>query len=105
MAFATELNPSTVYVNHEFAANLTGQREAPPVDTQANGHTILVQNMPQNETVQYFVNVTEIQGKTQGHIHSAAEGENSPIVVTLFKFDSPQNEIYKKVTLPLPLVC
>lgn len=30
---------------------------------------------------------------TQGHIHSAAEGENGPIVVTLFNFDSPQSEV------------
>ena len=26
-------NPSTVYANHEFVANLTGQQEVPPVDT------------------------------------------------------------------------
>ena len=25
--------PSTVYANHEFVANLTGQQEVPPVDT------------------------------------------------------------------------
>lgn len=61
----------------------------PPVDTQATGHAVLVQNMPQNQTVHYFVNVTGIQGATQGHIHNAAEGENGPIVVTLFEFDSP----------------
>ena len=96
MAVATGLNLSTVYANHEFAANLTGQQEVPPVDTQATGQAILVQNIPQNQTVHYFVNVTGIQGATQGHIHSGAEGENGPIVVTLFKFDSPQNEVFVK---------
>jgi hypothetical protein len=96
MAVATGLNPSTVYANHEFAANLTGQQEVPPVDTQATGHTILVQNLPQNQTVHYFVNVTGIQDATQGHIHSGVEGENGPIVVTLFNFDSPQSEVFEK---------
>jgi hypothetical protein len=96
MAVVIGLNPSTVYANHEFTANLTGQQEVPPVDTQATGQAILVQNMPQNQTVHYFVNVTGIQGATQGHIHSGAEGENGPIVVTLFNFDSPQNEVFAK---------
>ena len=43
MAVAAGLNPSTVYANHEFAANLTGQQEVPPVDTKATGHAIFVQ--------------------------------------------------------------
>ncbi|HSA74688.1 MAG TPA: CHRD domain-containing protein [Candidatus Nitrosocosmicus sp.] len=96
MAVAIGLNPSTVYANHEFAANLTGQQEVPPVDTQATGQAILVQNITQNQTVHYFVNVTGIQGATQGHIHSGAEGENGPIVMTLFKFYTPQNEVFVK---------
>jgi len=96
VAASTGLNPSTVYANHEFAANLTGQQEVPPVDTQAIGQAILVPNLPQNQTVNYFVNVTGIQGATQGHVHSGAEGENGPIVVTLFKFDSPQNVVFEK---------
>jgi CHRD domain len=93
---STSLAPSTVFANHEFATNMTGQQEVPPVDTQAIGEAILVQNLPQNQTVHYFVNVTGIQGATQGHIHSGVEGENGPIVVTLFNFDSPQSEVFEK---------
>lgn len=93
MGVAIGLNPSTVYANHEFAANLTGQQEVPPVNTQATGQAILVQSLPKNQTAYYFINVTGIQGVTQGHIHSGAEGENGPIIVTLFNFDSPQNEV------------
>ena len=96
MVVAIGLNPSTVYANHEFAANLTGQQEVPPVDTQATGQVILVQNITQNQTVPYFVNVTGIQGANKGHIHSGAEGENGPIVMTLFKLYSPQNELFLK---------
>jgi hypothetical protein len=93
---ATGSSSSTAYANHEFAANLTGQEEVPPVDTQATGHAILVPILPSNQTIQYFVNVTGIQGATQGHIHSGAQGENGPIVVTLFNFSSPQNTVFEK---------
>jgi hypothetical protein len=90
---ATSLAPSTVFANVYFVTNMTGQEEVPPVDTQAVGEAILTQDLPQNQTMHYYVNVTGIQGVTQGHIHSGAEGGNGPIVVTLFSFDSPQNEV------------
>lgn len=89
-------SPSTVYANHEFVANLTGQQEVPPVDTQAIGEAILVPDLPQNQTIYYYVNATGIQGATQGHIHSGAQGENGPVIVTLFNFSSPQDEIGQK---------
>src|ERR671916_2848022 len=89
-SISSVLNPSTVFANHEFAANLTGQQEVPPVNTQATGQAIVV---PINQSVSYYVNVTDIQGVTQGHIHSGVQGENGPIVVTLFQFDSPQNGV------------
>ena len=90
---STSLAPSPVFANVYFVTNMTGQEEVPPVDTQAVGEAILTQDLPQNQTMHYYVNVTGIQGVTQGHIHSGAEGENGPIVVTLFSFDSPQNEV------------
>jgi hypothetical protein len=90
---STSLAPATVFANVYFVTNMTGQQEVPPVDTKAVGEAILTQDLPQNQTMHYFVNVTGIQGVTQGHIHSGAEGENGPIVVTLFNFDSPQNEV------------
>lgn len=96
---STSLPSSTVFANHDFATNMTGQHEIPPVDTQAVGEAILVQNLPLNETMHYFVNVTGIEGVTQGHIHSGAEGENGPIVVTLFNFESPQSTVLQNGTL------
>ena len=92
---STNLAPSTVFANVYFVTNMTGQEEVPPVDTQAVGEAILTQDLPLNQTVHYFVNVTGIEGVSQGHIHSGAEGENGPIVVTLFNFDSPQNEVLR----------
>jgi hypothetical protein len=94
----TSLAPSTVFANHEFATNMTGQEEVPPVNTQAVGETILVQDLPLNQTIHYFVNVTGIEGITQGHIHSGAEAENGPIVVTLFNFESPQSAVLENGT-------
>ena len=90
---STSLAPSSVLGNVYFMTNMTGQQEVPPVDTQAVGEAILTQDLPQNQTMHYYVNVTGSQGITQGHIHTGAEGENGPIVVTLFNFDSPQNEV------------
>lgn len=89
-------SPSTVYASHEFVANLSGQQEVPPVDTQAIGEAILVPDLPGNLTINYYVNATGIQGATQGHIHSGALGENGPVIATLFNFTSPQDEIGQK---------
>ena len=94
----TSLASTTVFANHEFATNMTGQQEVPPVDTQALGKTLLVQDLPLNQTIHYFVNVTGIEGVTQGHIHRAAEGENGPIVITLFNFEFPQSVVLENGT-------
>lgn len=93
VAISSISNISMVFANHEFAANLTGQQEVPPVDTQATGEVIFVPELPLNKTIDFYANATGLQGATQGHIHSGVEGENGPIVVTLFKFDSPQNNV------------
>ena len=86
-------NPSMVFANHEFAANLTGQEEVPPVDTQATGQAIFVPIQPTNETIDFFVNATGIQAVTQAHIHSGSPGENGPIIVTLFTLNPVQNNV------------
>jgi hypothetical protein len=93
IAISSILSTSTVFANHEFSANLTGQQEVPPVNTQATGEATFVLNMPKNETINFYENATGIQGVTKGHIHSGVQGQNGPIVVTLFNLDSPQNEV------------
>ena len=40
--------------------------------------------------------MTNIEGATAGHIHLGKKGENGPVVVTLFKYDSPMNEVPEK---------
>lgn len=90
---ATSMNTTLVYANHEFAANLTGQEEVPPVDTQALGEAIFVPIQPTNETIDFYVNTTGTQAVTQAHIHSGSPGENGPIVVTLFTLNPVQNDV------------
>ncbi len=93
LVLATGINPTVVFANHEFSANLTGQEEVPPVDTQAMGEAIFVPIQPRNETIDFYVNTTGIQAVTQAHIHSGSPGENGPIVVTLFTLNPVQNDV------------
>lgn len=92
-AIFTGLAAPAVFANHDFAANLTGQDEVPPVDTQALGEAIFVPIQPRNETIDFYVNASGIQAVTQAHIHSGSPGENGPIVVTLFTLNPVQNGV------------
>ena len=75
----------------KFMAKLSGQDEVPPTNSQATGNAEFT---PMGtDSVMYSVNATNIQGVTAGHIHSGKPGENGPVVVTLFKYDSPMNQV------------
>src|ERR671916_473706 len=79
--------------------NLTGSEEVPPVQTEATG---VAEFIPLGmDSIAYSVNATNIEGATAGHIHLGAKGENGPIVVTLFKYDTPMNEVSENGTSPL----
>src|SRR5688500_12846213 len=90
---STSITPSMVFGNNEFAANLTGQQEVPPIDTLALGEAIFVPNQPTNETIDFYVNATGIQAVTQAHIQSGSPDENGRIVVTLFTLNPVQNRV------------
>jgi hypothetical protein len=74
----------------KFTATLSGQEEVPSTDSQATG---MAEFTVTGESAEYSVNASNIQGVTAGHIHSGRQGENGPVVVTLFKNDSPTNEV------------
>ena len=84
------LTNSVVAQEQKFVANLSGQEEVPPTNSQATG---MAEFTVTGENAEYSVNASNIQGVTAGHIHSGGQGENGPIVVTLFKNDSPTNEV------------
>ncbi len=68
-------------------AKLSGQEEVPPVQTTGSGKAWF---KPMQDKVWFKVNVTDMQGVTQAHIHTGKVGENGPVVVTLYKSDTPQ---------------
>jgi hypothetical protein len=79
----------------KFMTQLSSQEEVPPTDSQATGSAEFT---PMGtDSVMYNVNATNIEGVTAGHIHSGQQGENGPIVVTLFNYDSPMNQVSEKV--------
>ena len=72
-------------------ANLSGQEEVPSVQTQSTGMADFT--LIGMESVNYTVNASNIQGATAGHIHLGKPGENGPVVITLFKYDTPMNQV------------
>lgn len=81
---------STAFAQNGFNAKLTGQEEVPPVQTQATGSAVFI---PMGDGLHYIINASDIQDVTAGHIHSGIQGENGPVIVTLFQFISPQNNV------------
>jgi hypothetical protein len=70
-----------------FIAELTGFEEVPTVnDTSAIG---VAEFKLGQDNIMYTVNVTDIENVTAAHIHRGQVGENGPIVITLFKGDTP----------------
>jgi hypothetical protein len=74
--------------NEKFKAKLSGQEEVPPVQTTATGKAWF---KPMQDKVWFKLNVTDMQGITKAHIHTGKQGENGPILVTLYKSDTPQS--------------
>lgn len=73
--------------NQKFNAKLSGQQEVPPVQTTASG---MAWFKPMQDKVWFKLNVTDMQGVTQAHIHTGKQGDNGPVVVTLYKSETPQ---------------
>ncbi len=78
-------NPAGVLRNQiwtTFGATLSGDNEVPPVDTTATGTGSVA---PTGVSAIYSLSVTGgTQEFTMGHFHLAPEGENGPVVATIF---------------------
>lgn len=66
-----------------FGANLSGDEEVPPNDSQGRGHAQFWLSRD-GTSLQYKLIVANIENVTQAHIHLAPEGANGPVVVFLF---------------------
>lgn len=93
MAFATFVIISLISIpayssveEKKFWAGLEGEFEVPPTDTNASGIAMFKNTQ---DTIWYLINVTSIDNITAAHIHSASQGENGPIVASLFSPDIP----------------
>jgi hypothetical protein len=78
--------PKAFATTEAFVATLSGDKEVPPVETQATGTAGFSQ--PHLSNMTYGVQVSNIEGVTAAHIHQGKEGQNGPIIVTLFKADN-----------------
>ena len=77
--------------------NLTGGEEVPPVQTEATGVAEFI--VGGTDSIPYTINATNIEGATAGHVHLGAKGENGPVVVTLFKYDTPMDRVSENGTI------
>ena len=97
LILATLIPTSLVSAQEIITINLTGNEEVPPVQTEATGTVeFKIEGL---DSIPYSVNATNIEGVTAGHVHFGKAGENGPIVVTLFKYDSPMNEVSETGTI------
>src|SRR5919198_1775936 len=66
-----------------FSARLTGDKEVPPVDTDATGRIKLTANS-QEDALGYQLSISNLNGvATSAHIHWGSVGTNGPIVANL----------------------
>ncbi len=70
-----------------FVAGLTGNEVIPPVDTNAQASTSF-QPMSGGKLI-YILNVTDISNVTQAQIYLGKQGENGPVIFTLFSSEYP----------------
>jgi spermidine/putrescine-binding protein len=80
---------TTVYAQgseQKFTAKLTSKEEVPPNDSPATGMAWVKAS---EKEVGFKINVTDIDKATAAHIHLGEKGKNGPVVVTLFKSDTP----------------
>jgi hypothetical protein len=72
----------------DYDANLTGSMQVPPITTNATGLAELELNDDSDE-ISYDIQVEDLEGATQAHIHQGGEGENGDVVVSLFNSTEP----------------
>jgi CHRD domain len=94
-ALTSSIIPAVFAAQHggdkqKFTAQLSGDQQAPPVQTSATGSAWF---KPMQDSVSFEVNVSDIQGVTMAHIHSGKQGENGPPIVPLFKSDTPSGQM------------
>jgi CHRD domain len=78
--------PKALATTQVYVATLSGDKEVPPVTTQATGTAGFSQ--PHLNNMTYGIQVSNIGNVTAAHIHQGKEGQNGPVILTLFKADN-----------------
>jgi hypothetical protein len=81
-AFAPTARGSAA-ASRNFHAHLSGDQEVPPRDTQAQGQANFFLSKD-GKSLDYRVNVADIENVIAAHIHVGAAGVNGPVVAFLF---------------------
>ena len=81
-----------IVTEEQFTAKLFGEMEVPSIETNATGLAEFKPKLNEN-AVTYSLNVTDIDNVTATYINSGEQGQNGPIVVTLFQPDTPTQKM------------
>jgi len=73
---------SILGADNRFSAPLTGMEEVPPVDTNSTG--IALFELINNNTLNFKINVTNMDNIKLAHIHLGNFSKNGDVVTTLF---------------------
>lgn len=76
----------------KFVADLSVSQVVPPIDSKATGSAEF-EPTTDASSISYTVNVTDIDAVKAAHIHIGEIGQNGPIVVTLFKSETPTGQV------------
>ena len=80
--------PAQASTNRNFVAPMDGGQEVPAVDTNATG-VAKFKVSKDGSSIEFKVNVANIDNVFAAHIHCAAAGSNGPVGVTLFVTPPP----------------
>jgi hypothetical protein len=78
------------YAEEIYTTPLVGFEEVPPVTTNSSGFAVLKYD---NNTLNYQINVTNLDKIKASHIHLGSFGENGDVIATLFNSSTPTDVI------------
>lgn len=82
LTFSVIQQQQQVLGQEAFTAELSGDDELPPVNTESNG-TITIQG--NNQSLNYQLALSDMRNVTAAHIHFGNDDENGKVVVTLLE--------------------
>ncbi len=73
---------------YSLVADLSGDQEVPPVDTQGHGQAVFSLS-EDGAALTYKITISNVENITMSHIHIAPAGQNGPPVVWLYPSEPP----------------